>query len=449
MIIFRRIAICFICCIIVIAPLLQCGVVYADTTTDNWQEVTTNEELAEAFQYYCKSRDLTIEGSAADAVTSFTSKTFQDLCKGLGINMTALQGHLKKETDGSNVRFLFDSTGITAYNQIFAQFLQDNDLEVGEPANENVYSGRYFTDDQNNSCIVFVYNSTVSTWQYDYSGTPYLFSTQFIKNSLEVSDRQVTVKGNSYGFYLDTYQIWDITTRRCTYTKTGYSNRIELYRSDIAGREGFVAVMYDIATDKLYYGAYFPGSSPYGAQYNNSIWQYMEITDGLESSSNLNIYLTSNNTVINNNNYEGDTIISNQPDNNDPSDPGDPPDYDPYPDGGGTTTSPSDGNGGGGTDGTITIPDLDFNLPEINWSLGDLSNKFPFSIPFDLVSLVRVLDAPAEAPRFQGTMNLGITTYDYDINLEGFSTVATACRKAEVIAFIFGLIIITRNLIRG
>ena len=116
---------------------------YADDTIDDWQNVTTNEQLVEAFQYYCKSRDITFEGSVADAVTSFTTQTFQNACRGAGIDMNSIQAHLKYDTDNlGNTRYLFDATGISLYNRIFAQFLQDNELEVGdENVNKNINDG--------------------------------------------------------------------------------------------------------------------------------------------------------------------------------------------------------------------------------------------------------------------------------------------------------------------
>ena len=173
---------------------------YADTTTDNWQNVTTNEELAEAFRYYCKSRDLTIEGSIADGVTSFTTMTFNNLCNGLGIDMTALQAHLKKETDGSNVRYLFDSTGITAYNNIFGQFLQDNELSVGDTVNdEELYDGQLY-DDGENKCLIWVLSGALTSTASPQSnllqkGSSYKYSTSQL----------IALNGSNAQFHLNNY----------------------------------------------------------------------------------------------------------------------------------------------------------------------------------------------------------------------------------------------------
>lgn len=64
----------------------------------------------------------------------------------------------------------------------------------------------------------------------------------------------------------------------------------------------------------------------------------------------------------------------NYPPNNpsDPSNPSDP--YIPPSTPATDPNNPPSGDGGG----TITFPDIDLNLPEINWSLGNLSEKFLF-----------------------------------------------------------------------
>ena len=468
MIIFRRIAICFICCMILITPLLQCGVVYADT---NWENIRQQSDLADGFRYYCESRDLTIEGSSLNALTTFTTQTFNNLCNGLGIDITQLQAEIKAEYDNSGkpIRFLYNSSGIAAYNRIFAQFLQDNNLSVGDSANENtnnLYSGKMYTDADGFTALLWdlpVTDNNSQGVRPNKYGTTYKYDGYDIKSLYSDGSRTITFNGyknnNDYSITRNVYYFsrkhestWGIDIDNVYQLNNSNQNTLNYFYYSEMENKVFPCqcILFTLngSSSNIYVGMYQDYRN--FTIYPKESWVYFDTFNGsAHIQDNINIYLTTNNTVINNNTYEGDTIINQDgtPDTTDTPDPD--PDYDPYPDGGGTITSPSNGNGGGGTDGTITFPDLDLNLPEINWSLGDLSNKFPFSIPFDLVSLVRVLDAPAEAPRFQGTMNLGITTYDYDINLESFSTVAAACRTAEVIAFIFGLIIITRNLIRG
>ena len=127
--------------------------VYADSI-DTWTQVTTTDELVEAFRYYCKSRNLVIEGSALDAITSVSTSAFTNICNSSGINITALQAHIKWAVDGNNgLKYYFDSTGISLYNRIFSEFLQNNNLSVGDSAdqaNNTLYSGSIFTDKDGN-----------------------------------------------------------------------------------------------------------------------------------------------------------------------------------------------------------------------------------------------------------------------------------------------------------
>lgn len=79
---------------------------------------------------------------------------------------------------------------------------------------------------------------------------------------------------------------------------------------------------------------------------------------------------------------------------------------------------------------------------------------FPFCLPFDLIDFIKVLDAPAEAPKFtipfKYPTRSGTATYDIVIDLSSFNSVAELLRDMECLAFIVGLIMITRSrMIRG
>ena len=458
---FNRAAAILVCLFIIAAPLTRCFYSYADTTTDNWESVTTNAELVDAFRYYCKSRDLTIEGSIADGVTSFTTQTFNNICNVLGYDLTALQAHLKKETDGSNVRYLFDSTGITAYNAIFAQFLQDNDLSVGDSADENnntVYTGEVFTDNNGTSCLVWYLTSGsangTTTNIITNKGSYYLYNPEYIASLGQQTN-------------LTFYLTFADNTSSTNYTKTVYYYKWSDNTYRYAWNSNSVS---DVTSGTLYStrgnGSLFKGGTiiarvnngnlslmSIGIGYGASAGKYWSYTiktsiypyEGGNNVNNCTVYLTTNNKVINNNNYEGDTIIGddNEPDPG-PSEPsgGTPPNWDL---GGGEGTA-EDGNG---NTWNITWPS--FELPDLNidWSINGLSEKFPFSIPFDLVALVTVLSAEPEAPQFTGTVDLKVYQWNYDLDFSQFNTVAAVFRTAETLLFVFGLIMITRKIIRG
>ncbi len=90
----------------------------------------------------------------------------------------------------------------------------------------------------------------------------------------------------------------------------------------------------------------------------------------------------------------------------------------------------------------------------------DLTKVFPFCIPFDLVHLFNVLNAEPVAPSFEIPIDLefsdpftGRKMIDYhekfELNMEDYDSAVKIFRAFQIIMFIIGLILITRNLIRG
>lgn len=113
--------------------------------------------------------------------------------------------------------------------------------------------------------------------------------------------------------------------------------------------------------------------------------------------------------------------------------------------GGGSGTITPDGNGGY----TFELPD--FSLPDldIDWSISGLTEKFPFSIPFDLLAFFTVLNAEPETPEIEATIPLGLWEWEIDWDLHNFDTLAALLRNLEFIGFCIGLALITRNIIKG
>ena len=202
---------------------------YADTTTDNWQNLTSNEEYADAFRQYCKSRDLTIEGSIADGVTSFTTMTYNGLCNAIGINMTALQGHIKKETDGNGVKYLFDSTGITAYNRLFSQFLQDNELQVGDTVNDKeLYDGQLY-DDGTNKCLIWVLAGDLGS-----TGSPQSNLLQKGSAYKYTTNELIALNGSQAQFHLNNYYYTYNVTSSTSNVNGEVLTRYKLYEKTIS-----------------------------------------------------------------------------------------------------------------------------------------------------------------------------------------------------------------------
>lgn len=114
----------------------------------------------------------------------------------------------------------------------------------------------------------------------------------------------------------------------------------------------------------------------------------------------------------------------------------------------------------GGSEDVVDKPDT----PVIEWpevdvgNIGDytldLTNIFPFCLPFDFIDFLNILSAEPETPYFEYDMPLpgGINggSYKFVIDLSPFDNAAALMRKMETLAFIIGLVFITREkMIRG
>lgn len=428
--------------------------VYADSTTEEWQNVTTNEELAEAFRYYCKSRDLTIDGSIADGVTKFTTQTFNNIVRVLGIDVTALQANLKKSTDkNGRLQFLFNQSGISTYNRIFSQFLQDNNLSVGDTADEQnntVYDGYFYVDDDNNSCLVWDIKDTAPNpvSMSDFSnyvnkrGTNYIYTTQQLvdyvgldhTSNYRVELPAMNINSHSYvmrlWFSLSTSGGW----KSIAFNPTGSTTRGTIYYLDngVQTRVDGYPILYvtNGAVGTLTLGTFI-------LRTNNTfeIHNYNTVSSNLSSNDRAVIYLTTNNNTINNNTYEGDTYTTINEDGQSTSS---------------TDETPPPPSGGGGDSTTIDFPDFDFNIPDLNWSLGDLSQKFPFSIPFDLVAFYTLLNADPVAPAIDANIPLGgFYTWRFQADFSQFDNYAVIIRNVEYIGFVVTLIYITIKFVKG
>lgn len=83
-----------------------------------------------------------------------------------------------------------------------------------------------------------------------------------------------------------------------------------------------------------------------------------------------------------------------------------------------------------------------------------LSDLFPFCIPFDLYNIISCFKADPVAPSAEITIPVGydgteFTWETYTVDLSMFDPVASVVRVLEYVAFIIGLMLVTRKLIEG
>ena len=134
--------------------------------------------------------------------------------------------------------------------------------------------------------------------------------------------------------------------------------------------------------------------------------------------------------------------------------------------GGGTDPQPSgspdpnpDPGGGGDTD--PDNPETPTPEEEASPYKADLREIFPFCIPFDLIHLLKVFDAEAEAPVFEFPLDIemdnpwtGEKVVDYhhtfELDMADYEPVIKILRIFQVIFFIIALMLITRQqMIKG
>lgn len=411
-----------------------------------WQETDTLDLQTKAFLYYCKSRDLTIDGSVANAVTNFTSKTYKGLLNTVGIDMNAIQADIKYSTDSTGYKFLFTATGASLMNRIFSQFLQDNDLEVGDSVDEELYSGEWFEDDNGNGCWVTIQDrATVGNSNWDTYmiklGTAYRYTGYdaylLTNNATQVKTLNTVWHGNNYTWYLNVDTRYnDRVSVGSSSSTSGTGQLIIRMRNDDRLYDGYVNI---IKFSNKYYigGYYYTPSNSTGSKNSSTV---LELVDA--SADPVDIVMQS--TTINNNTYNNNTYtiiydngtVNNYYDNDEP-DPDTPSPDPPDPD----TPSPPDLPSGDGWD--------DFTLPEMpnDWLIYGMEKKFPFDIPFNIMFALSLLNHEPVIPHFEGDIDLKVCNWHYDIDLAPFDDIATMLRKFEVLAFIIGLAIMTKELI--
>lgn len=107
--------------------------------------------------------------------------------------------------------------------------------------------------------------------------------------------------------------------------------------------------------------------------------------------------------------------------------------------------------GGGGNPDDEKTPSEIGNLG--NYAL-NLIDFFPFCIPRDVYLIMKYLDAEPQAPKFKWnipTLNTGGKVEDHlvEIDLSLLNEVASIIRIMEKIAFIFGLVVLSRKIVKG
>lgn len=99
---------------------------------------------------------------------------------------------------------------------------------------------------------------------------------------------------------------------------------------------------------------------------------------------------------------------------------------------------------GEGTDTDVNWPSAgDISLPEL------IISKFPFCIPFDVARLIGLLEADPKTPIFHVPLKVGtILNEEIVLDLSQWDNAVRIIRWGELIAFVAGLVLVTRNYIK-
>lgn len=430
--------------------------VYADTVPEGYSPAGVNDQV-DAFKAYCKSRNLTIEGSVLDAVTTFTTSTYNKICSVLGIDITELQNQIYKGTGSNAGKWYFTATGISAFNRIFAEFLQNNNLSAGDTnVNDTAFNGDMFTGGENNEIngLVFILPGT--------SGTAQVGVTEGFKvgNYIEPYGNDMVVGTDINIPISNVHQhIRALNNQPLSVSSNGTTNR-----TNINGFSGIFLTANNTATNPnkaaaycpyasngtrgVYGGlaiAYVPSRNKYYIVKITSDTLYKDIyywdyyDDLLENKGTIieDVTIIIKSTEINNNNYEGDTIINDEGDH--------------------TTVVnkkyeynyPIENPTPVPTPTPIGFPTIDLPDFNIDFRIDGLSDKFPFSIPKDLVAFYTLLNTSPEAPSIDRTIPLGFYDWHFEADFSQFEDYAEIVRKVEFIGFVVGLIYITIRLVKG
>lgn len=390
------------------------------------------------------------------------------------------------------------------WNDTTAEYDENTGLfESG--TDDNVYSGGLFTDDDGNSCLVYyISDFSTSNVGVEAQGTPYLgvtgkslLSSATFNTSTDHQCYSNTVNIGNTSYNIHFYdRVHGSTYNSIYFERDGSSTRGTIYQYYINGNNsrllnnGNLAIIFNTTNNVLSLGTFAYYYQNYNStSVNKNVFRKYTInqTGNFEQNIDIDFYTNNNLNIVDypdidaegnlyitpkvkiNGEYspyivnEGDTI--NNVINNYYTDSGDKDKTIADP-----STSPDSGGGGGGGNNPSggTPPNwnnpwpnlssdgeggfnFNFTLPDLNidWNINGLTEKFPFSIPFDFIAFCSVLNAEPQTPEWSGTLTLPMVNYPFTFSLQQFDNVAALLRNMEFIGFCIALILATRALIKG
>lgn len=465
--------------------LTLCNFSYAEDTPTSgggaWTNPTTHEEVVAAFKAYCKSRNFQIlhSNKALQAIIAWDYDQFEKNCALLNIDPEGLNAEIWYSYTKSPkyLKWFFNKTAMAKFNQIYGSILAEYNMQYDVPEEKRIYSGKYYVTDTGIGVYTFVCNSreyfsvpmSSETFHNIVTGIGSYYVTTGSKVFAELSNESVIplyVKDNDilYGYNLivykyDSYQravvrAYNFNDNKPT-SAGGSPAKTILYESNYyKTTDGYPCIIYYSNNDTYWLGTYNKYIKLSDSSINYCVNSIVEISPTDVTDTNItadqgdtvapvtNKSLTIITDVDTVNNY----ITNDSHDTYNYSD-DDEPEQDPKqkpvpPD----STTPNPNNPSIDTGN----PNFNFQMPDINidWNLDlDPDNlPFPFSIPNDIYHAFDSLNVEAEAPHFEGTVDLYVCDWDIDIDFEQFAGLANIFNKWFLFVYVVGLIIATRSL---
>ena len=447
----KKINVLLICFIIAVIPCIySIDFSYATAHEDDpWEQVQDPDMLVTIINMYLQSRGYKTISSPAGALNTWCYSEFERALANKGWTVSELNQHLKYKYDNIKPHFLIEKSALRILNDLYDALMTLNGITPN--STKRIYSGKYFTDADGNTCMCFVNHYDNSKTFEDnrllfndrwYYGAMYVHDGSYFNNVSSVTYKTSVNSGQTFNVSSVTGS-WAVNTR----------SRVINTTCPVYVENGYIS-----GYDTIIYanGQYSLGTFLDFNRYNSngSLDQRRIILKYLYTYTYQDTYQKGDGTVDVN---HGPATNPYEDDNKDyeitPPDEGDEPVVEPIP-----TNDPNTGGGTTNNEGDTTfnffiVP----NLPDLNpdpqnipnkWKIPNLQQKFPFCIPFDLIAIYSVLDTEPQAPRIQQTVDFGGFTYNLDINLNTYDSAMVNIRKFILVLYIFGLLFITPSILK-
>ena len=480
MAIFKKSIIIILCVFLAFSPLFYYGDFSYSYADDTWIDILdqgsetakkyTVGAIKAALNYFGYKE--TFSYDISKAVWSWNYSQWDKIAKNAGLagGLGEFNHRLKYKIDSTKgLQFFIDATGLQYLNDLYEAILDYYDLH--EPYSKTIYSGEWFEDDDGNGCYVFQADSTIISYstkqEFDLhvnSGTVYRFTGQELWiNMINAGTDTYTINynnGTQMTYYITKWdnfnayrRYYDTVAPSKTIPSSIITSKSVLYcdvrpenSGDYFTKDGFLCIL------KVSNNYYLGVTNKNVRGDNGQVSYYLaSFSDALDFSTHPQS-VTGNYQPKDNPIPDDDTVFNSGDDNIDDFLENDDPQVTVDDDNGLPSTPPTDPYVPNETGGNVDPQDGDVNwhMPDIHvdWDLGDFSDIFPFSIPYDIIELFNIVDAEPVTPAIYQEVDFGAFNYTIDFDLSYFDEFMEYVRAMELFLYTLTLFIATRGIFK-